>query len=98
MGEVITGARVLKCYAWEPAFTSLVQEVREAESREITRTASLRGLNEGVFFSSSAVVCVVMFSVYVSLGNTLTPRKVFVAFTLMLIISLNLTKFFVSEF
>eukprot|EP00466_Bigelowiella_natans_P010970 jgi/Bigna1/90850/estExt_fgenesh1_pg.C_810031 len=56
MSEVITGVRVMKCYAWEHAIADRVGRVRELESIAIKKTASLRGLNEGLYFSCPAIV------------------------------------------
>ncbi len=94
MSEVITGAAVLKCYAWENPFSRLIRQVREKEIHEIKWTAALRGLNEGVYFSCAVVVSIVMFLTYIGTGNQLSARKVFVSFTLMLIVRLDMTKFF----
>ncbi|GAB5362447.1 hypothetical protein AAMO2058_000797700 [Amorphochlora amoebiformis] len=94
MNEVITGSRVMKCYAFEGAFEKLVNEIRHKEIKEIKRTATLRGLNEGVYSACPAVVGLVMFGVHVAVGGVLDVRKVFVALTMIIIIKLDLTKFF----
>jgi len=94
MSEVISGARVMKCYAWENAISDRVKQVRGSEIRYVKRTAALRGLNEGLYFACVAIVGLVMFSVYIASGGLLTPRKVFVSLTLILVIQLDMTKFF----
>ncbi|XP_068575447.1 ATP-binding cassette sub-family C member 4-like isoform X2 [Cebidichthys violaceus] len=94
MNEVVSGIRIIKMYAWEKPFSSLVTEVRRKEIGQIMKSSYLRGLNMASFFASSKIIVFVTFTVYVLLGNAITPSSVFVTVSLYGTIKLTLTLFF----
>ncbi|CAG0884511.1 unnamed protein product [Darwinula stevensoni] len=64
------------------------------EVHVITRTSYLRGINMSLFYSSSKVILLVNFIVYLALGNELTAAKVFLAVALFNNVRLVMTFFF----
>ncbi|XP_039649399.1 multidrug resistance-associated protein 4-like isoform X1 [Perca fluviatilis] len=94
MNEVVSGIRIIKMYAWEIPFSTLVTEVRKKEISQILKSSYLRGLNMASFFASSKIIVFVTFTVYVLLGNTITASSVFVTVSLYGTIKLTVTLFF----
>ncbi|XP_038064939.1 multidrug resistance-associated protein 4-like [Patiria miniata] len=77
MNEVISGIRVIKIYAWEHSFGKLVAESREKEVRKILHSAYLRAIIGALRFDVPLLTTFITFIVYASLGNPVTPSKVF---------------------
>ncbi|XP_061693359.1 ATP-binding cassette sub-family C member 4-like [Syngnathoides biaculeatus] len=94
MNEVVSGIRIIKMYAWENPFSSLVTESRRKEINQIMKSSYLRGLNMASFFASSKIVVFVTFAVYVMLGNSISASRVFVTVSLYGTIKLTVTLFF----
>ncbi|XP_022093416.1 multidrug resistance-associated protein 4-like isoform X2 [Acanthaster planci] len=83
MNEVISGMRVIKIYAWEQSFGKLVAESRGKEIRKILYGSYLRALIYGLQFDAILLTTFVTFVVYASLGNPVTPSKVFPVISLI---------------
>ncbi|XP_038572955.1 multidrug resistance-associated protein 4-like isoform X2 [Micropterus salmoides] len=94
MNEVVSGIRIIKMYAWEKPFSSLVTEVRRKEISQILKSSYLRGLNMASFFASSKIIVFVTFTVYALLGNSITASSVFVTVSLYGTIKLTVTLYF----
>ena len=62
--EVVSGAACVKSHCWEKAFVDLVDQARSKEINILTKIATLRGLNEGIFFSSTTIVGTLIFLVH----------------------------------
>ncbi|XP_075896037.1 ATP-binding cassette sub-family C member 4-like isoform X2 [Nelusetta ayraudi] len=94
MNEVISGVRVIKMYAWEEPFATLVDEVRRLEISKILRSSYLRGLNMASFFVASKIIIFVTVCVFVLTGNQLSASTVFLAISLYGAVRLTITLFF----
>ncbi|CAG0881128.1 unnamed protein product [Darwinula stevensoni] len=94
MNEILNAMRVIKMYAWEKPFAKMVDLARENEINVIRRTSFLRGINMGLFYTSSKIILLVNFIVYLMLGNELTAAKVFLAVALYNNIRLVMTFYF----
>ncbi|XP_057680007.1 ATP-binding cassette sub-family C member 4-like [Corythoichthys intestinalis] len=94
MNEVVSGIRIIKMYAWEKPFSSLVTESRRQEINQIMKSSYLRGLNMASFFASSKIVVYVTFLVYALVGNSISASRVFVTVSLYGTIKLTVTLFF----
>ncbi|CEM02561.1 unnamed protein product [Vitrella brassicaformis CCMP3155] len=94
MGELISGIRVLKLYSWEEPLAERVAHVRNREIRALRRSMNLKAVNLWCEFLSSAVIVSITFTVYVLMGNTLTPALIFSTYSLFLPLQLTLTLFF----
>ncbi|XP_049950812.1 probable multidrug resistance-associated protein lethal(2)03659 [Schistocerca serialis cubense] len=78
MNEIVSGIQVIKMYAWEKSFTSLVAAARKKEMNAIKVMQYIRAvtLSMGLFVTRlSTFVSIVIF---VMLGENITADKVFV--------------------
>ncbi|XP_077055732.1 ATP-binding cassette sub-family C member 4 [Siphateles boraxobius] len=96
MNEVVSGIRIIKMYAWEKPFATLVTDVRRKEISKIMNSSYLRGLNMASFFTANKIILFVTFTVYVLVGNTISASRVFVAVSLYSAVRLTVTLFFPS--
>ncbi|XP_072319302.1 ATP-binding cassette sub-family C member 4 [Eucyclogobius newberryi] len=94
MNEVVSGMRIIKMYAWEKPFATLVSDIRRKEISKILKSSYLRGLNMASFFSASKIIVFFTFTMYVLLGNTLSASRVFVTVGLYSSVRLTVTLFF----
>ncbi|KAK7893415.1 hypothetical protein WMY93_022567 [Mugilogobius chulae] len=94
MNEVVSGIRIIKMYAWEKPFSTLLTNVRKKEIEQIMKSSYLRGLNMASFFASSKIIVFFTFTVYALLGNAITASTVFVTVSLYGTIKLTVTLFF----
>ena len=92
VSQAVAGARVMKMSGWEQQFKERIENIRLLECNKIQQANRLRALNEAIYFSSSVVMSVVIFSVHVALGGVLTPRSVFTTMTLINVIQSELMK------
>ena len=83
ISEVIDGIASVKSYAWETAFFRMIRTLREKETKYISRSQVLRAVNQGLMFSTAAVVAFATFSVYWGNGGTLTIPLVFATIALL---------------
>ncbi|XP_038050161.1 multidrug resistance-associated protein 4-like [Patiria miniata] len=94
MNEVISGMHVIKIYAWEHSFGKLVSERRSKEIRKILQSGYLRAFILAFLFVGPLLTTFVTFVVYASLGNPITPTKVYPVLSLFFGARLGLTRFF----
>ncbi|OXA60234.1 Multidrug resistance-associated protein 4 [Folsomia candida] len=90
MNEIIVAIRVIKMYAWELPFSSLINQVRKEEVKVIQKRAYLKSFYLSLFLSSKKFIPYLAFLTYVSVGHTLTADKVFFAVTIFDIIIANM--------
>lgn len=74
---MIAGARVLKMYAWEPAFTRLVDTMRQYELGFIRMLNLIKSSNLIFFYVSTTLMGFLSFLTYELSGQHLTVIKVF---------------------
>ena len=114
MNEIISGMRLIKMYAWEWAFHEYVKRIRKLaviyqftrylyyrcrkESKIITQASVIQIINSVLFYTSISLLNFTTFSTYAGLGNTLSPKVVFTAITLLSFIRLYCVQFFVLGF
>eukprot|EP00752_Nemacystus_decipiens_P006704 g6027.t1 len=91
--QAVTGARLMKINAWEPALEKEIRRVRAEEVRVLLKATLLRAVNEAMFFVQPAVVSCLVFATYHLLGNVLNPQQVFTTLAL-----LNITQFTMGKF
>ena len=92
VSQAVYGARLMKMSGFEQKFLDRIQDYRRKEVTQIVQANRLKALNEALFFCANVVISVVIFVVYVAMGETLTPRDVFTTFTLVNIIQIEMTK------
>lgn len=92
--QVITGARLVKMSAWEPALLREIAGVRAKEVSVLRQANFLRAANEGLFFAQPTVLALICFAVQSAVrGEPLTPRAVFVVLSLLNLVQMALGKF-----
>ncbi|XP_069971268.1 multidrug resistance-associated protein 1 [Penaeus vannamei] len=84
MNEIISGIKVLKLYAWEGAFSSMVDKIRRKEMNLLQKVAIYRALNSFLSGTSPYTVALATFTTYllVSPENILDVEKAFVSISL----------------
>jgi len=93
VSQAVQGARVMKMSGYEHRFLDRITEGRRREISQISRANRLKALNEAMFFACNVVVSLVIFLFHVGIfGGTLTPGNVYMVFTLVNILQLELTK------
>jgi ATP-binding cassette, subfamily C (CFTR/MRP), member 4 len=92
--EIVTGAGCVKSHCWENAFVKIVDQARSKEVGILKKIATLRGLNEGIYFSSTTVVGAVIFLIHTwGRGLPVKSKNVMVVLQLLLILQLTVAKF-----
>ena len=92
LSELVHAIQVVKMYAWEESFKSIINRARQSEMGQIKWAAALKAFNHTLFFASSKFVVFTMLLVYMLVGGELKPEIVFVSIGLcnMMQISVNL--------
>ncbi|KAF9356135.1 hypothetical protein BGX26_005685 [Mortierella sp. AD094] len=81
--EILSNSKVVKLYGWESAFKRKILAARNFELGVLRNIGAMEALMSVVFASSTVLVGLATFAVYVTLGNgVLTPKVVFVSFSL----------------
>ncbi|XP_012257506.2 ATP-binding cassette sub-family C member 4-like isoform X1 [Athalia rosae] len=78
MSELIFGIQVVKMYAWEKPFESIVAKVRAFEIKLISYTSYLRGIYLSIIVFSERVTLYLTLITFVLMGNSLTAQITFV--------------------
>lgn len=92
-GEVITGIKAIKLYAWETAYQERIIDLRKKELTAL-RTAALVGIwNNMLWIGGPVLISMAAFGTYYALGYPLTPDVAFPALSLF-----NLLRFPVMMF
>jgi ABC-type multidrug transport system fused ATPase/permease subunit len=79
MSQVINSIRVIKSFVWEKATTRDCLKLREKELQSLEKRTLLSAYGSLIFMGSATMAAIIGFGLYVFLGNTLTPAKVFAA-------------------
>ncbi|KAF9585524.1 hypothetical protein BGW38_001959 [Lunasporangiospora selenospora] len=81
--EVLSSIKIVKLYGWELPFKSKILAARMAELKVLKQLGALEAVMTLVFASSSLIVSLVTFTVYVTIAHgELTPKTVFVSMSL----------------
>lgn len=93
VSQAVSGARVLKLQGWELELERKISNIRDEEIKRLKSTSRLKACNDAIYYLSSLIVSVSVFSLYVGVfGETLTPRIVFTTFTLFNLLQYSVTK------
>ncbi|XP_047736450.1 ATP-binding cassette sub-family C member 4-like [Hyalella azteca] len=94
MNEIVNAIKVIKMFAWEHPFISLVSEARKKEIDSIRKSNFLKAVNMALFFTSAKLAVCLTIIVYVVTGNVLTAEKVFVTSSLINSVRISMTMCF----
>jgi len=81
--DIIEGIKILKLYAWEKPFLGMNESVRETEISHIRKASYYRVSSYTMFLCGQALLLLVTYWVYVSLGNELVYNSVFVGMAIL---------------
>lgn len=88
MNEILNGIKILKLYAWEPAFFDRVSGLRNIELSVLTREAYLLAVMVLSFTIAPCLVALAAFTAFVLSGNTLDSNTAFVSLSIFNILRL----------
>lgn len=93
MGEILSGIKVIKLYAWENSFISNLFGFRKQELEHIVKIYNLDAIQVFFWTTSPFVVAICTFAVYIASNssNVLTAEKAFVSITLFNLLRFPLT-------
>ncbi|CAL8111764.1 unnamed protein product [Orchesella dallaii] len=77
LNEIISGVRLIKMYAWEKPFASVVAKLRRSEIVFIRRSLYLKGIFVSGLNIAWKIIPFAALILYVALGNILTADKAF---------------------
>lgn len=92
ISQAVQGARIMKQSGFEYLFLDRITEARRQEIRKLHQTTLLRAMNEAIYFFTTATVAMVIFSVRVATGNSLSPELVYTTLSFLNIMQFTLTK------
>uniref|UniRef100_A0A1I8ABL8 ABC transmembrane type-1 domain-containing protein n=1 Tax=Steinernema glaseri TaxID=37863 RepID=A0A1I8ABL8_9BILA len=82
MNEILNGIRVLKMYAWEEAFSEVVDKVRRTEIRKMRENSIYQSMSMGLFWVGEKLMIFFAIITFLYFGNTISARHFFVAIVL----------------
>jgi ATP-binding cassette subfamily C (CFTR/MRP) protein 1 len=91
MNEILSGMKVLKLYAWESSFESLITDIREDELVFLRKAAMYNAATEFIWSLAPFMVALFSFMTFVFLGNVLTAEIAFVSMALFNILRTPMT-------
>jgi ABC-type multidrug transport system fused ATPase/permease subunit len=94
MGELIDSIGIVKMYAWESYFEKSITKMRDAELKVWKKVLCLRAVNLSLFYGVCKLFLMVIFVVYLMMGNTFNAARVFTAITMTNSMRTYLTLFF----
>jgi ATP-binding cassette, subfamily C (CFTR/MRP), member 4 len=75
--ELLGAMRVVKMYAWEQAFASVIAKVRAVEVKYLRKSTLVLGTSLAYYFASASLAAVLTFIAYQLTGHTVTAYAVF---------------------
>ena len=95
LGEVISGIRVIKMYAWERSFALRIAKTRAKEVAQVAKACYLQAVNSSTYFIASKLVLFIILLMYVLIsGNRLNAEAVFACMSLLNAVQVSMTKYF----
>ncbi|XP_077999254.1 ATP-binding cassette sub-family C member 5-like [Glandiceps talaboti] len=82
INEMITCVKLIKMYAWEKPFASKITGIRKKEKKLLQKAGVIQSVNESwnPLFQVGAVI--LTFSIYIYMGNDLTPAMAYTVIAL----------------
>jgi len=82
-------------HAWEKAMTYQIQSIRSKEIKGIHFAATVRAMNEAIFFASSMTICINIFMVHHSRGGVTMYSTMVKYFSIAVMVCMK--KIFIHE-
>ncbi|GAA5952191.1 hypothetical protein JCM8115_003528 [Rhodotorula mucilaginosa] len=90
IGELLSGMRVLKFFAWEIPYLGKLNEFRSAELQQIRKLLIARAGTTGVAMSLPTLATVIAFVTYANTGHTINAASIFTSLTLFQLVRMPL--------
>ncbi|GMT04851.1 hypothetical protein PENTCL1PPCAC_27025, partial [Pristionchus entomophagus] len=98
MGEILNGIKVIKMYAWEDAFSAIIDKLRGHEMQSVRNYGLVQSTMLGLFWATGKLIMLAAALSFVHLGNLMTPDTIFVAAALFNSCRLPITLFLPFSF
>merc|ERR1712187_350676 len=90
IGELIRGIRVTKMYSWERALMDEILNYRRKEMVQLLIKIKFISIMSMLNIATPQFMALIMFGIYVLLGNELSLRTVFAVITLIQLIRISI--------
>ncbi|BGP15223.1 hypothetical protein JCM10213_000825 [Rhodosporidiobolus nylandii] len=90
IGELLSGMRIIKFFAWEMPYLEKLQDYRAKELRQIRNLLVSRAATTGVAMSLPTLATVLAFVVYSQTGHEQTATSIFTSLTLFQLLRMPL--------
>jgi ATP-binding cassette, subfamily C (CFTR/MRP), member 1 len=91
MGEILSGMKVLKLYAWEPSFEDVILDIRRQEMRILKSIALYNAATYFIWSLAPFLIAMASFITFVMIGGVLDPEIAFVSIALFNILRYPMT-------
>lgn len=91
MGEILSGMKVLKLYAWEPSFEEVVLNIRRQEMKILKKIALYNAATYFIWSLAPFIIAMASFVTFVMIGGVLDPEIAFVSIALFNILRYPMT-------
>ncbi|GMR31895.1 hypothetical protein PMAYCL1PPCAC_02090, partial [Pristionchus mayeri] len=98
MSEILNGIKVIKMYAWEDAFSSIIDKLRAHEMLSVRNYGLVQSTMLGLFWATGKLIMLAAALSFIHLGNVMTPDTIFVAAALFNSCRLPITLFLPFSF
>eukprot|EP00080_Pristionchus_pacificus_P000952 PDM60972.1 mrp-6 [Pristionchus pacificus] len=98
MSEILNGIKVIKMYAWEDAFSAIIDKLRAHEMLSVRNYGLVQSTMLGLFWATGKLIMLAAALSFIHLGNIMTPDTIFVAAALFNSCRLPITLFLPFSF
>ena len=88
MSETINGIRIVKYFGWENMVIKTMSKIRYLESYFILQFGKLNGMIDMISKSTSPIIYMAVFGIYIGMGDTLDAALAFTVISLFTIMEL----------
>lgn len=88
MSETINGIRIIKYFGWENMVIKTMSKIRYLESYFILQYGKLNGMIDMISRSTSPIIYMAVFGIYIGMGDTLDAALAFTVISLFTIMEL----------
>ena len=77
VNEVLVGFLAMKMYCWEKALSRSIFDSRKSEMKYISRAAMIKAFNNAIYFSSQALIAIIIFLPYFYSEGSLKASNIY---------------------
>ncbi|GMT32179.1 hypothetical protein PFISCL1PPCAC_23476, partial [Pristionchus fissidentatus] len=98
MSEILNGIKVIKMYAWEDAFSAIIDKLRAHEMLSVRNYGLVQSTMLGLFWATGKLIMLAAALSFIHTGNLMTADTIFVAAALFNSCRLPITLFLPFSF